>query len=115
MRKYLKPKTEYRMRIGQHIRMWRDLKGVKQNELAGKIGITSAALSQIENDMTELTLHRLEDIADALCLKPEQLFAGPQQMNTPINAHEHGTINKDLLNRIVVLMENMNNYFSNQK
>jgi transcriptional regulator with XRE-family HTH domain len=112
MRKYLKPKTEYRMRIGQHIRMWRDLKGIKQNELAGKIGITSAALSQIENDVAQLTLHRMEDIADALGLKPEQLFAGPQQLN---NAGEHGAVNKELLSRIVVLMENMNNYFSEQR
>ena len=112
MRKYLKPKTEYRMRIGQHIRMWRDLKGIKQNELAGKIGITSAALSQIENDVAQLTLHRMEDIADAMGLKPEQLFTGPQQLNNAVNGNEHGTVNKDLLNRIVVLMENMNNYFS---
>ena len=97
------------MRIGQHIRMWRDLKGIKQNELAGKIGITSAALSQIENDVAQLTLHRMEDIADAMGLKPEQLFTDPQQLH---NAGENGSANKELLNRIVVLMENMNNYFS---
>ena len=115
MRKYLKPKAEYRMRIGQHIRMWRDLKGIKQNELAGKIGITPAALSQIENDVAQLTLHRVEDIADALGLKPEQLLAGPQQLQTAVNSNEHGTVNKELLNRIVVLMENMNNYFSGKK
>ena len=112
MKKYLKPKAEYRIRIGQHIRMWRDLKGIKQQELAGKIGITSAALSQIENDVAAVTLHRLEDIADALGLKPEQLFAGPQQSHTSINNNEYGAVNKDLLNRIVVLMENMNHYFS---
>jgi transcriptional regulator with XRE-family HTH domain len=108
MRKHLKPKAEYRTRIGQHIRMWRDLKGIKQNELAGKIGITPAALSQIENDIAQLTLHRMEDIADALGLKPEQLFAGPHHLNST----EPGTMNKDLLHRIVLLMENMNNYFS---
>ena len=107
MRKYLKPKAEYRMRIGQHIRMWRDLKGIKQNELAGKIGITSAALSQIENDIAQLTLQRLEDIADAMDLNPEQLLAGPQQFHH----NEHSVVSKDLLNRLVVLMENMNNFF----
>ena len=100
------------MRIGQHIRMWRDLKGIKQQELAGKLGITSAALSQIENDVAALTLHRMEDIADALGLKPEQLFAGPQQLPATMNNTENGVENKDLLNRIVVLMENMNSYFS---
>jgi len=108
MRKYQKPKSEYQLRIGQHIRLWRGLKGVKQHELASKIGITTAALSQIENDATEITLQRLEDIADALCLKPADLFAGPNHLSTVGD----GTMNKDLLNRIVILMENMNNYFS---
>lgn len=100
------------MRIGQHIRMWRDLKGIKQHELAGRIGITSAALSQIENDIAELTLHRMEDIADALSLKPEQLLAGPQSLYTANSPVESASVNKDLLHRIVVLMENMNDYFS---
>jgi transcriptional regulator with XRE-family HTH domain len=108
MRKYLKPKAAYRIKIGQHIRMWRDLKGIKQHELADKIGITAAALSQIENDIAQLTLHRMEDIADALGLKPEQLFAGPHHLSNS----EPGVVNKDLLHRIIVLMENMNNYFS---
>jgi transcriptional regulator with XRE-family HTH domain len=107
MRKYIKPKTEYRLQIGRHIRLWRDLKGVKQQELANSIGITPAALSQIENDMTEVTLHRMEDIADALGVKPEQLLTGPQQLY-----NDHAAANKDLLHRIVVLMENMNAYFS---
>ncbi|GEM_PF-2023209 len=107
MRKYIKPKTEYRLRIGRHIRLWRDLKGIKQQELANTIGITSAALSQIENDLAEITLHRMEDIADALGVKPEQLLAGPQQIFTDQQA-----LSKDLLHRIVVLMENMNKYFS---
>ena len=107
MRKYIKPKTEYRLRIGSHIRLWRDLKGIKQQELANTIGITSAALSQIENDLAEITLHRMEDIADALGVNPEQLLAGPQQL-----LMDQQALSKDLLHRIVVLMENMNNYFS---
>lgn len=110
MRKYIKPKTEYRLRIGRYIRLWRDLKGVKQQELANSIGITSAALSQIENDLAEITLHRVEDIADALGVKPEQLLAEPQHLFS-----DHQAMNKELLNRIVVLMENMNNYFSGSK
>lgn len=115
MRKYIKPKTEYRLRIGQHIRLWRDLKGIKQQELASTIGITPAALSQIENDVAEITLHRMEDIADALGLKPEQLLAGPQQLHVSNAPVEHPAENKDLLHRIVVLMENMNNYFAVHK
>ncbi len=110
MRKYIKPKAEYRLRIGRHIRLWRDLKGIKQQELANTIGITSAALSQIENDLAEITLHRMEDIADALGVKPEQLLAGPQQLYMDQQA-----LSKDLLHRIVVLMENMNDYFSGSK
>lgn len=115
MRKYIKPKTEYRLRIGRHIRLWRDLKGVKQQELAGVIGITPAALSQIENDVAEITLHRMEDIADALGLKPEQLLTGPQELYMSNTTVDYPAENKELLNRIVVLMENMNNYFANRQ
>jgi len=110
MRKYIKPKTAYQLRIGRHIRLWRDLKGIKQQELASTIGITPAALSQIENDLAEITLHRMEDIADALGVKPEQLLAGPQQLYMDQQA-----VSKDLLHRIVLLMENMNNYFSDNR
>ena len=95
------------MRIGQHIRMWRGLKSVKQNELASKIGITTAALSQIENDTTEITLHRLEDIADALGLTPQQLFYG-----SVFDESKNNPTDKELLRRLVALMESMNNYFS---
>ena len=79
MSKNLKPKENYKIRVGQNIRIWRDLKGIKQEDLARKIGITAAALSQIENNISNLTLNRLEDVADSLGIQPEQLFTPPKK------------------------------------
>lgn len=78
MGKYLKQKADYKMQLGQNIRIWRDVKGIKQEDLAKKLGITAAALSQIENNITHLTLSRLEDLADIFGIKPEQLFTPPR-------------------------------------
>ena len=44
------------MRVGQNIRKWRDLKGIKQKDLAHMLGIKPPELSKIENDKAKLTL-----------------------------------------------------------
>ena len=56
MKKYLKPKPDYKMKIGENVRKWRDIKGLKQQELARMLNITPPALSHIENNITGLTL-----------------------------------------------------------
>lgn len=70
-------KSAYRLLIGQNIRKWRELKGVKQELLALDIGITKAALSNIENNKTDINLHRIEDIANSLDLEIMKLFCDP--------------------------------------
>lgn len=63
--------------IGQNIRKWRELKGIKQELLAFKLGITKGALSNIENNKTDITLRRIEDIANCLELEIMKLFCDP--------------------------------------
>ena len=70
-------KKDYHLRIGQNIRKWRELKGIKQELLAGKLGITKAALSNIENNKADINLHRIEDIANCLELDTMKLFCDP--------------------------------------
>jgi transcriptional regulator with XRE-family HTH domain len=72
-----KPSLEYKLRIGNNIRKWRELKGIKQSQLARQLGITSAALSNIENDKTNLSLHRVEQISNHLQLEVVKLFSNP--------------------------------------
>lgn len=75
----MKPKhcTPNAIEIGNNIRKVRLLKGYKQEYLAGKIDITTASLSKIENGITNISLSRLFEIAGALGVKIEVLFTNP--------------------------------------
>ncbi len=69
--------------IGRNIRRWRELHEMKGEELAQKIGINKASLSNIENGKTDVTLHKLEKIAKVLNLSMNQLlFSDPQSIIT---------------------------------
>jgi transcriptional regulator with XRE-family HTH domain len=67
-----------RLKIGSNIRKWRGMKDMKQKELSSALRISEAAFSNIENDMTDMTLSQLEDIALTLDISVEQLFSDPQ-------------------------------------
>ena len=54
------------------IKAWREYKGISQKELAKKIGISQAALSQMETRGTERK-SSVEKLAKALEIEPEQL------------------------------------------
>lgn len=54
------------------IKAWREYKGFSQKELSKKIGITQAALSQLESRGTERK-STIEKLAKALGIEPEQL------------------------------------------
>jgi transcriptional regulator with XRE-family HTH domain len=66
-----------RLRIGAYIRKWRNIKDVKQKQLAAALRISEAAISNIENDLTDITLSQIEDIAIALNVPFEDMFADP--------------------------------------
>ena len=54
------------------IKAWREYKGISQKDLAKKIGISQAALSQMESRGTERK-SSLEKLAKSLGIEPEQL------------------------------------------
>jgi len=56
------------------IRAWREHKRIKLNELAKKVGISSAYLSQIENDKRNPTIDTLKAIAKELNIEVEMLI-----------------------------------------
>lgn len=61
-------------RIGQNIRKWRILRGVKLEQLAHNSGITKGALSLIENGKTNTSLLRIHNIAIALKIAEDILM-----------------------------------------
>jgi DNA-binding XRE family transcriptional regulator len=56
------------------IRAWREYKQIKMNELASKVGISSAYLSQIENGKRNPTIDTLKSIAKELAIDIEMLI-----------------------------------------
>ena len=56
------------------IRAWREYKNIKMNELAQKVGISGAYLSQIENNKRNPTVDTLKAIASELGIEVELLL-----------------------------------------
>ena len=57
-----------------YLRAWRDYLGLTQAELAGKAGISQAALSQMESGESKLRKATRSKLADAMGINPEQLL-----------------------------------------
>ena len=74
-----------RIKIGTNIRKWRGIKDMKQKDLASALRMSEAAISNIENDLTDVTLSQLEDIAVTLDVEVEKLFTDPQEAIENIN------------------------------
>jgi len=64
--------------IGARIRLYRRGKQLSQQQLADKLELSNAALSKIENGITDLTINRLHQIAEALEMPAVELFDGCQ-------------------------------------
>jgi transcriptional regulator with XRE-family HTH domain len=119
------PHKEYKMKVGENILYWRKLKGLKQEDLAERIGISTTALSNIENGVSKPDIERLEDIADALEIETAQLLHNPQQMFTFNNSPQsngviYGTntqanVDKDIIERLTTVMEKITNFFTAEK
>lgn len=68
-----------RLRVGSNIRKWRSIKEMKQKDLAAALRMSEASISNIENNLTDVTLSQLEDISVVLDIPVEHLFSDPQE------------------------------------
>lgn len=116
-----KTNKEYKIKVGENIRTWRELKGLKQVDLAKRINISPEALSNIETGVSKPNIERLEDIADALEIEINQLLLNPQQLLTFNNnpgshvlqpLQNQQNFDKDLLDRLMYVMEKMTIFFT---
>lgn len=80
MKRKLNAEGYERIKIGTYIRKWRSIKDIKQKELASALRLSEAAISNIENDLTDITLSQIEDISLTLDIPIEQLFTDPQEI-----------------------------------
>ncbi len=111
------------MQIGENIRHWRELRNMKQEELAKKLKISPPNLSNIENDINKPNIDMLESIAKALEVEVSQLFIDPKQLftfnnctNSCVYGTQHNTnMDKILIERLTNLMEKITPHFMNAK
>jgi transcriptional regulator with XRE-family HTH domain len=100
-----------KFRIGSNIRKWRNIKDIKQKDLASALHISEAAVSNIENDVSNITLGQLEEISIALNVSIEQLLSGPQDkfrippVNSNAEKEDKQVLDKELLNAVISSME----------
>lgn len=66
------------MKIYEKISVFRQMKGLTQEELAYKIGITQGAYSQLECGRTKITYETVEKLAEALDVSIIDLIAYPK-------------------------------------
>lgn len=112
MKKKNDASMEFKLKIGENIRKWRNLKGIKQKELALLLDVSEAAISNIENNITDLTLRQLERISAGLDVPFEKLFTDPRdtmELNTAGN-DKHAVqylplMDKELLNTIMTSLQ----------
>lgn len=114
----------HKLNVGENILYWRRLKGIKQEVLAKKIGISSGALSNIENGVSKPDIERIEEIASALEIELNQLLTNPQQLFTFNNSPQsngviYGTNNqqnmdKELLHKLTTIMEKLTMFFTSK-
>lgn len=76
--------------IGENIKYYRQLKGMKQSELAKAVGITATTLSKLEYGSGSIKLDTLSEIAKVLGVMPERLLFSPDSM----------VLNSDVLKKI---------------
>jgi transcriptional regulator with XRE-family HTH domain len=87
--------------IGQNIRKARLEKGVKLETLAKSIRVDKSTMSKIENGQSEITISRLEKIANALQIDYNILLLNDSLLNT----YKEGYEEKNLFKRILDLSE----------
>ena len=81
-----------RIKIGSNIRKWRSIKDINQKDLASAIKLSEAAISNMENNLTDITMSQLEDIAITLEIELDQLFKDPQET---INEKKYTTLENE--------------------
>ena len=73
----------YRL-FGDRVRELRENRSVTQEELARRVQLSRASITNIEKGRQRVLLHQLVNIADALEAKPSELMPSPSSLAEPI-------------------------------
>jgi transcriptional regulator with XRE-family HTH domain len=68
------------MHLSQKIKKLRELRNYTQEYMANELGLSSTSYGKIERDETELSMARLQQIADVLQMKVEDVLSFDEKM-----------------------------------
>lgn len=88
--------------LGKRIAQLRREKGIKQEELAEKLGVTPQAVSKWENDISCPDISLLPELAQVLGTTTDELLTGEREPETKVLPQEKRKDIKDMIMRIVV-------------
>ena len=92
------------MNIGTNIKNIRELKNLKQEYVAGEIGISQSSYARIENGETIPKIDRLQQIAEVLEVDLSTLLSTTNIFNFNETANQSGFINNLTNNTIDIEM-----------
>lgn len=69
--------AEMRALLARNLRLWRNARGLSQEELADRAGINRGYMSDLENGRYSATIVMIGKLADALAIEPAELLRMP--------------------------------------
>jgi transcriptional regulator with XRE-family HTH domain len=98
-----------RVKIGLEIKKLRKMQRFTQEHIAQKLDMSVAGYSRIERDEVNVTLDRLQELADILSTTPEFLLGWePGKENAPLKDSSLEKIEKLYIDQISQLKEEIN-------
>lgn len=93
------------LNIGENIRKFRELKNITREQMAAELGLSLSGYSKIERNETDLTLTRIQQIAEIMDIDISKIlnFDASQIFNVSNNNH-------NVIQTIGTKAENMNFY-----
>ncbi|WP_395654394.1 helix-turn-helix domain-containing protein [Flavobacterium sp.] len=112
------------MKIGENIKKFRELKNLTREQMASELGLSLSGYSKIERDEVDLTISRVQQIAEVLQVELSQIlnFDATQIFNisnnqmvqgfgTKVENHNHSD---DYREKYIKLLEIENESLKNQ-
>jgi transcriptional regulator with XRE-family HTH domain len=97
------------MKIGERIRNLRQLSNLTQEELAERANLTKGFISQIERDLTSISLDSLVQILDALDEDISEFFRGTVEAKIVYRQEDRVTIEKEGIERFELMVPGSTN------
>jgi len=87
---------EYRKIIGENVKFWRNIRGLKQEFIGKKLGLNRSYISKIENGEANPTLDYLHKLADILQVEIEDLITHQPHRDLVLQLFEDKTLDPPL-------------------